>query len=950
MKKGLIFATTLAMALGVGVAVGAHQGKAAEVKAATEVTIYYAVETTYTVKANLCLQYNGEQDQVWQTYVMSKNGATVGGVDVYSCTFTDLWDGARTMQLQQYDGETWKSQVIPFENDWHAATVYNGKLWDNSEKEWVEYSPDTPVVKHSVICVLDGQAQSPVQVAEGELPAAPAAQWGKSFSGWCSDAECTTPVAAITADTTVYGKITTLPEITYTVDVSKVSSDFTESNLHLWAWEPNGLNNAEEWPGVEVDKFSFKIPSDASLIINNGGNGHQTVNITQSGVANDTLRILTAVDGEGHNEYEWASDDIPSVYKVSINGIEETMTQNTEPGKESEYVSVTKSFKKGDVLTFRKDDAAYAVSPKEDGAFTKVYENSGALVFAQDYSDALYLETNGGYLWAGQYDAGVYLVGSFNDWNLKLGYPAEKEAEGDCYFVKGQAFAKDDQVIMVSYPAEGNALTYHEAVPGNTKTQSEVDFTVMTEGAEKGNVKLNKAGTYDIYCNPSDDPVYYGIEDPAYEPDVPAEEGYYIVGTESGWKFAGATELGAGDDDNLAKLISYEAKAGEEFRIRGYHDGVATWYSWGQAEEGHENDNFVVGEADRELDIYLNKLGEYYVFDHPVELEHVLSIGGQNLIMNKVEDKNEYMVSNVELEAGDGVTGFTIGGEPVAVTSKKVANNNLNEDKEVIADIDSADIYYDADNKTLWVSGLPTGGQHLLINGHTLVEMNHTDPYEGYDQYATGMLAFAANDTIKVINTGVENDYADIWCPAIAATSEKLEGKFVYDNENKEMKCVEACEASVYLKIKYQVDEIYFGDVPEYVEEAIEYVNGFKAAMATACSAKGKKAAVEAAWVAQATAYAALSEQARAEVYKGGFSLVDEIQEFGERYIAIKQQHSDWTLENFLEWEIPASSRYGGMEFASEANNSTMIIIISIAAASVLAFTTLLVFKKRKQK
>ena len=32
MKKGLIFATTLAMALGVGVAVGAHQNKAVEVK------------------------------------------------------------------------------------------------------------------------------------------------------------------------------------------------------------------------------------------------------------------------------------------------------------------------------------------------------------------------------------------------------------------------------------------------------------------------------------------------------------------------------------------------------------------------------------------------------------------------------------------------------------------------------------------------------------------------------------------------------------------------------------------------------------------------------------------------------------------------------------------------------------------------------------------------------
>lgn len=356
----------------------------------------------------------------------------------------------------------------------------------------------------------------------------------------------------------------------------------------------------------------------------------------------------------------------------------------------------------------------------------------------------------------------------------------------------------------------------------------------------------------------------------------------------------------------------------------------------------HNDCNEVIYVKERKTDLAL------FLYVGGYEEAVVVTIGGQEIALSK--DGDEYVAHGVDLSAGDSVTAFTIEGEASEVTSKKVANNNLSEGKVVIADVEDADIYYNIANKNLWISGLPEGGQHLLVNGKTAIAMTHTDPYEGYDQYASGMLEFKANDTIKVLNTGVEDSYAVVWCPDIVATSEALKDKFVYDSEKDEMKCTADCSAAVYLKIKSGVDEVYFGDVPEYVEEAVEYVNGFKAAMATACSAEGKKAAVEAAWAAQATAYAALSEQARAEVYKGGFSLVDEIQEFGERYIAIKQQHSDWTLENFLEWDIPASPRFGGMEFASDANISTIVIVISIAAVSTLAFTMLLVFKKRKQK
>ena len=327
---------------------------------------------------------------------------------------------------------------------------------------------------------------------------------------------------------------------------------------------------------------------------------------------------------------------------------------------------------------------------------------------------------------------------------------------------------------------------------------------------------------------------------------------------------------------------------------------------------------------------------------------HVLTIGGKTVNLSDNGD-GQYVAHGVALSAGDTVTSYTIEGEAQDVSSKKVANNNLFENMKVVADVASADIYYNVENKTLWISGLPEGGQHILKNGHTLIEMNPAGEYEGYEQYASGMLTFAANDTIKLVNTGVENSYADVWCPDIIKTSPALEGKFVYDSENDQMKCVEACSAAVYLKIKYGVDEVYFGDVPEYVTEAVDYVEGFKTAMAGACSAQGKQAAVEAAWALQATAFEGLSAEAKAEVKLGGYSLVEEIQEFGERYMAIQQQHPTWDLDNFLEWEIPSNPRFSGLETTVEMENSGLVIaIIAIAATSAAALGVLLVLKKRK--
>lgn len=110
--------------------------------AATETTVYYAIpdaaKGSYTLKMNT-LQQTGENNEVWRQYAMEPTAYTYEDVPVYSCTYTDLWDGVQVIQFQLYDGDNFVSQQTGV-NDWKAATKYNGKLFLYTKKMWVNLS------------------------------------------------------------------------------------------------------------------------------------------------------------------------------------------------------------------------------------------------------------------------------------------------------------------------------------------------------------------------------------------------------------------------------------------------------------------------------------------------------------------------------------------------------------------------------------------------------------------------------------------------------------------------------------------------------------------------------------------------------------------------------------------------------------------------------------------
>jgi len=117
--------------------------------AATLTKVYYAVPSdvvgNYTVKLNMKL---GSADNEWRSVTMTKTDKTYFGNYVYSCEFTDLYGGLYIMQIQLYDGETWKSQKEPYNSSsWISVSDYNGKMYDHNVG-WVSYNYDKNVTIH----------------------------------------------------------------------------------------------------------------------------------------------------------------------------------------------------------------------------------------------------------------------------------------------------------------------------------------------------------------------------------------------------------------------------------------------------------------------------------------------------------------------------------------------------------------------------------------------------------------------------------------------------------------------------------------------------------------------------------------------------------------------------------------------------------------------------------
>ncbi len=334
MKANRVFlATGLVLAMGASVALTGILGMNKdlnEVKAANEVTLYMEIASGIS-------WWNGDGAEVrvhfWGGTAGSEwPGAQMtlvsGTTNLYSVNLNDDHTSAIFTRCNPSDHSVWNRSskdggtpiTLPSDYTVHNKWVLEANGTDYNDGNYTghwEYYDATN--KHSVHTVLDNlgveTVEDDIEVVDGNSIPAPSYSFGYNFTGWYSDPQYTegNEVTAVTSDMTVYGRISAVSTLRFSVDASRNTNFSSQQALYLYAWEDNGKNNGA-FPGTSFPIWAqgLDVPSDAKIIISNGGDKDadgfkQTININMAdAVNNDVLRILDS-EADGKVEAIWES-------------------------------------------------------------------------------------------------------------------------------------------------------------------------------------------------------------------------------------------------------------------------------------------------------------------------------------------------------------------------------------------------------------------------------------------------------------------------------------------------------------------------------------------------------------------------------------------------------------------------------------------------------------------
>lgn len=448
--------------------------------------------------------------------------------------------------------------------------------------------------------------------------------------------------------------------------------------------------------------------------------------------------------------------------------------------------------------------------------------------------------------------------------------------------------------------------------------------------------------------------------------DEPYNEGYYICGEFSSnpcWTYDDAERMTDTTGENVAYELNFLLAVGDELRVRSFYTDRTPYDQWATlGDNGYADpttgwgekhgDNFRATKAGY-YDIYAKYINDEFMFfvaEHYVEPVYTLKVANGEALSLVPNEGTEYKLIGVDLTAKQKITVYADGVEIPDMQAKLVRNNNLDSFCKVLVNTNAADIYVDVSAKTIWVSGMPTGGYHILKNGTTLVQMTHTDAYDGFNQYCSELLTFAQNDTIEFIDaerTGNENTLPVVFHINTINAGGLGDHFEIVDGI---MKCKTACSASVYMKLKSGLDEVYFGAVEQYITDAEAFAEGFNSAIGGVCKEDGttNRSSLETAWAAQSEAFTALTAEAKAEVKKGSLSTVQAIRDCAEKYESVyrlRKLGSGWNLDNFLELTI-SSNRIG----LAVNNNNYIILVAVISTCAIIASAGITLYFLRKKK
>ena len=643
-----------------------------------------------------------------------------------------------------------------------------------------------------------------------------------------------------------------------------------------------------------------------------------------------------------------------SVYKYSLNGgaaVEMTKATGTE------YTSAELDFAKGDVLSFTKDSSAYAVTPKDSGQQTKVYAVEGGLKFAEAYHGKLYLETSTAELWAGQFTPGYYLAGVKGEWEPKLAIPAVlEEGENPAYAIEGVTLNAGDGIKVINFPTEGNVVTWYNVSYENEQpkvaTSTEVAFTVDNDL----NLVVTNAGTYNVYYNVTSG--WYSIENPSYVPDVPEEDGYYLISSLSDYKYAGATPMTQVDPStgNVAVLLGYDPEPGERIKVRSYFSGEDKYSA--NVDEGKD-----YGETDLDLnfefantigvddtfDIYAFYDGDSFLFSVAPHAERVtVTVVAKQFAGSYCQGETSELYKDTDVIKGQP---FTI----PDVTPEGYVALGVYSDSECTVPFESGVTPVES-NMKLYIKAMQLGWYLAGGEDETFSVENSMKLSTSAGNKCTGAVEVPEGTTeenpfvVKPLEFVADaGSGTPGWAPATYVMGHEEEPAFVHIDEDTNFAFTVPGTYAFYVNDE---NKVWFNG-GEYA-----YIEDFLSHTGTICHAQGTQTDLEflqLLWAQFEEGFKGLSEDEIKDIKDVGFNGGDEKSDDAKlrmvaRYAYIITKYGTGMFKDFI-WGQKVEARQSSLTFSSsDANNSTMIIVISIAAVSALAFTTLLVIKKRKQK
>ena len=432
------------------------------------------------------------------------------------------------------------------------------------------------------------------------------------------------------------------------------------------------------------------------------------------------------------------------------------------------------------------------------------------------------------------------------------------------------------------------------------------------------------------------------------EVDEPAEEGYYIKNNRApnAWKYAGADKMQNTTGDNVAHLMNFEAQVNDEIRVCSYYTDRSPFEQWATL-----GDNGYSGYGEQSGDNFkFTKAGHYDIYakyedrdENPEDRE--------SFMFYVAEHVNSYEISMTAVM----FEGPTKLGTAAQDSQLAYSGSNFNPVQPDMSGYAKRGYFTDADCTIAYVAHEFSAAGQLYAKytkvGYYMISESTSWSIDAAVSMSTTDLAPTDKAQITLTVAAANEKHSFVYYNASGAMEghNGLGASYAFASTDEDNNIVFSEPNTYYIYWSNGDGKIYIETVSPDMKKALAFVRDFKDSMAEACSAETQEASVKAAWAEAATAYKTMktSEAAAAAlVEQGGYSSDAEIRDFAERYIYIYQHHASWNLENFMGWEISASTNYiNGLVIN---NNVLLITIISVSTLAVSAGLILFLLKRKR--